>query len=70
MSISKASINYTEEENEEDRIQDCIYATCEVSGDAVGPVWGHSEASVKRALATLTEECSCGAGFHHSAEEA
>ena len=58
------TIEYASEENDDGIEVDCVYVTCTRSGDEVGPIWGHSEASVKRALATLSEECSCGAGFH------
>ncbi len=61
---SLATIDYTTEENEDGREMDCVFATCEESDETVGPIWGHGEASVKRALATLTEECGCGAKFH------
>jgi hypothetical protein len=59
-----AEIQETTEENDRGFDQECVYAVCSVSGDEVGPVWGTGEASRKRALATLTEECSCGAKFH------
>jgi hypothetical protein len=59
-----AEIEHTVEEDDEGRERACVYATCDASGDEVGPIWGDSEASVKRALATLTEECSCGADYH------
>ena len=64
MRISAASIEYSEQENDEGFMQNCVYAACEESGDTVGPIWGHGDASVLRALATLTEECSCDAEFH------
>src|SRR5581483_504753 len=41
--------------------QECVYACCLESGDENGPIWGTGEASIKRALAGLTETCSCGA---------
>lgn len=59
-----AEVDYTEAENDDGRTQDCVFATCQASGDQAGPVWGHGENSVLRVLATLTEECSCGADFH------
>lgn len=59
-----AEIDITEEENDSGVVIPCVYATCNDSGDSIGPIWGDGEASVKRALATLTEECSCGATFH------
>lgn len=61
---SLAEIAYTSAENEDGRERECLFATCLESEDRVGPVWGQSEASVKRALAQLTEECSCGAQWH------
>jgi hypothetical protein len=42
----------------------CIYATCTRVGDKAGPVWGVQTPSVKKALATLTDECACGARWH------
>ena len=57
-------IEHGEEETDDGIPVACTYATCSISGDEVGPIRGTSEASVKRALATLTEECSCGARFH------
>ena len=61
MARHTVEITYRQEENEDGREQDCVYATCEDSGATCGPIWGHSDASVKRALATLSEECE---GFH------
>lgn len=63
-----ADIEHSEEENDNGFLTPCVYAICTVSDDKVGPIWGDSEASVKRALATLSEECSCGAGFHAQEE--
>ena len=60
----EALIEMTQAPNTMQIPQDCVYAECLMSGDRVGPVWGHGDASVRRALATLTEECSCGATFH------
>ena len=61
---SEAHIDYTEEENDRGRMADCVIAECLESGDRTEPVWGHGERSVKRALATLTEHCSCRANYH------
>jgi len=61
--ISYATIEYTEAENDDGYDVECVFATCEQSGVKVGPVWGHHERSVRRALATLGEKCDCG-GFH------
>ena len=59
-----AEIAFEIETNEAGYDTACVYATCLTSGDSVGPIWGDGPASVKRALATLTEECSCDATFH------
>jgi hypothetical protein len=67
--MSIAEIQYTEEENEDGRTQQCVYAVCSESGDIVGPVWGQGENSVKRALAMLSEECSCGQTYHGCEED-
>jgi hypothetical protein len=44
----------------------CVWAMCEMSNARFGPVWGHSENSIKRALASLTKECDCPARFHNA----
>jgi hypothetical protein len=59
-----ATVQFTTEENDEGRSQRCIYAWCQFTDIQVGPIWGHSERSIKRALATLTEECDCPARYH------
>jgi hypothetical protein len=46
-----------------------ITATCQESGEVTDPVYGHGVRSVKRALATLSEECSCGSKFHKASNE-
>jgi hypothetical protein len=63
-----AEIELTEEENDNGYDTPCVYATCERSGESVGPIWGIGPESVKRALATLTEECTCGARFHRDSD--
>jgi hypothetical protein len=50
--------------NENDVDQTCIFAVCSRSDIKVGPIWGHKAASIKRALATLTEKCECPATRH------
>ena len=47
----------------------CVYATCNRSGDVVGPIWGGEEPSVLRAMATLTEKCTCGADYHARSDQ-
>jgi hypothetical protein len=49
-------------------IQDCVRAVCQESGHKTDPVWGSNTSSIRRALATLTEECSCGATWHMEEE--
>jgi hypothetical protein len=65
---SPALVDYTEEENDYGVVIPCVYAAClagDGPGDSVGPIWGDGEDSIKRALATLTAECSCGARWHY-----
>lgn len=64
MAEAYAKIEYAEERNSRGRLQSCVYAQCQDSGHVSGPVWGHEDKSVKRVLALLTEEDSCGATFH------
>jgi hypothetical protein len=66
MPTHKATITKTREKNERGYQSDCVYAECCESGEESGPIWGHGEASVKRALATLRENCDA---FHVDAEE-
>ena len=70
---SRALVTYTSEETESESghiyEQDCVYVECLSSGISVGPVWGHHDASVKRALATLSQKCTCGNRFHEGQDE-
>lgn len=43
----------------------CLFAECNESGTVIGPIWGTSDKSRKRALASLTEECECPANYHY-----
>lgn len=65
-----ARVDAADEANEDGRMQSCVFATClrSETGYTVGPVWGTSERSVKRALCTLTEECDCRARFHEETD--
>jgi hypothetical protein len=56
---SYCTIEETEEEGDSGREQPCIYATCNTTDCRVGPVWGQHERSIRRALAMLSQECSC-----------
>lgn len=62
---SFATIDYTQAKNGQGYMNDCVYATCDETGDKVGPVWGSGPRSVKRALCLLSEDCSCGARWHN-----
>ena len=66
---SLASVYEDEDENEDGRMQACVFVRCETAGTGyeVGPVWGTGPRSVARALRTLTEQCDCGASFHNEA---
>ena len=43
----------------------CVFAECHYGGTRVGPIWGHRDASARRAMAELTRQCGCGRRFHH-----
>lgn len=43
---------------------DCVYATCTLSEDRAGPIYGHLPSSVAMVLDRLTRTCACGAGAH------
>ena len=66
---SIATVYFSTATNDRGREQECVFATCLASGAEVGPIWGTGEDSVLRALATLTEECGCGAQFHKRERE-
>ena len=40
-------------------------AKCSISGDTSDQIHGNHDGSIKRALATLTESCRCGARWHY-----
>lgn len=54
--------------DEEGRKRSCIYAVCAESEESAGPVWGTGDASRKRALRMLTDQCGCGAIYHYDEE--
>ena len=56
-------VRYEEAENDEGISVPCVYVRCPTTGTEVGPVWGQHERSIKRALATLAGDCTCGC-FH------
>jgi hypothetical protein len=55
-----AEIIYGEEENDNGHEMECIFARCYATNCTVGPIWGQHQQSLRRALFTLNEECSCG----------
>lgn len=67
-----ADVELTKAINKRGFEQDCVIVTCQESGDSTPevvdgdeePVWGHSPKSVRRALALLSENCSCGSRYH------
>lgn len=49
--------------------QACVFAECSEGIAIAGPIWGTNDASRKRALAQLTDECDCGATHHYDEDE-
>lgn len=65
-----ATIEYTVRDSEQTGVPvPCVFATCMGSNDSVGPIWGHGDNSVKRALSELTGSCGCGATWHEAGDE-
>lgn len=63
-----AIIHFTSARNPEGKQALCIYAQCQFSDNSIGPIWGHSEASVRAALSELTRNCDCPATYHCARE--
>lgn len=63
-----STILFTSSINEDGKKQICVYAQCHYAGCTAGPVWSHTDAAVKRCLATLTQDCECGRRFHKAIE--
>lgn len=63
-----AMVQFTQAENDRGRAQACIFVQCVFSERRVGPIWGHSDASLRRALAMLTRSCDCPARYHRAQE--
>jgi hypothetical protein len=59
-----ATVYFRRTRNELEHKQICVYASCDLGGTLVGPVWGHSDRSVKRVTAELSQKCDCPAKFH------
>ncbi len=63
---SVAEVEFTEDENDSGQLVPCVFVRCLSSPTdfEVGPIWGNGIASVRRALAQLSEDCDCGQNFH------
>lgn len=59
-----ACVYFTQARNEDGDKQLCVYAECTYGGTRVGPVWSHTDAAVRRCLATLSSKCDCGRRLH------
>lgn len=67
--VAPAIVFFLSEKNAEGQRQLCVRTQCQYSDHRLSnPVWGHSEESVRRALAQLTQECDCPAKFHRADE--
>jgi hypothetical protein len=62
--VAPATVFFTQFPNDRGHKQLCVFAECHYGGTRVGPVWSHSDAAIRRALATLTLKCDCGRSFH------
>jgi|SaaInlV_100m_DNA_2_1039680.scaffolds.fasta_scaffold05991_3 hypothetical protein len=63
-----AIVYFRQQKNEKDRKQSCVYAECILGGTVVGPVWGHTDQAVRKAVSDLTRSCDCPAKFHQPRE--
>lgn len=63
-----ATIYFRKKTNENQHKQVCVYAQCSLSEITVGPVWGHTDAAVRKVVAELTRNCDCPAQFHVARE--
>lgn len=43
-----------------------VWAECTCGGTRVGPVYTHSDAAVRKALAALSRFCECGRSYHQA----
>jgi len=59
-----ATVHFRHAKNEKGNKQICVYAECDIGGMVVGPIWGHSELAVRKAMVELTHSCDCPAKFH------
>lgn len=63
LSAVNCAITFGEQENDYGGITPTVTATCPHTGTASPAIWGDGPASIKRALATLAGDCTCGC-FH------
>jgi len=56
MSKVECEIDYTTDENDDNRKVDCVIVTCLKCGHETRS-WGHGDACVKRCMAVMNEEC-------------
>lgn len=61
-----ACVFFGQTKNAEGRTQLCVWAECQYAGGRVGPIFSHTDAAVRRALATLTSLCPCGRPYHRT----
>jgi hypothetical protein len=59
-----ATVIFGQAVNEDRHKQICIWTRCDFSGVTIGPIWSHTDAAIRRALATLTQYCDCPATYH------
>ncbi len=60
-----ATIYFQHAKNEKGNRQVCVYAVCDLERTVVGPIWGHTDRAVKKAVSELTRQCDCPAKFHN-----
>ena len=67
--IAPADVEVGQDLNERGRFQNCVFATCERTGERARS-WGTSGKSVFRTLLVLSEQCDCGARKHVDSRDA
>jgi hypothetical protein len=66
--VAHATILFTSAKNEDGDRQICVYAQCQMSENTAGPIWGHTDQSIRKSLSVLTRHCDCPARFHKPRE--
>ena len=64
----ECEVIYDQEENDNGNLQDCVRLECPRCGHSVTS-WGTSEASIKRCLVLLREECQMEESNFYVAED-